>query len=275
MSHVTSYCSNCMYIRICCLIPVFHSLRRPRRLMSITSRKSLDHTVPLFHFGVCSYEPALSQYRVWEWTEDRRWQMLNTVLAEVAPVEIVVNSAAMFPGKSTPAVPSMIVGGGSRFFSSALIPLFFDRQSCLPALEGLWMLCVDCPVRWPCHSARVAVPVVFAHAAVTVASTKCVYRPYYHQTVVLLSQSGHLKYCSRKLVSHSETFRSSSTQELHHHSLRASVVLALLAARLLVLKPISLHWDFQLLAPLLTLCCWCVLAHLRFGRWEVLFPCMW
>ncbi len=62
----------------------------------------------MFHFGVCSYEPALSQYRVWEWTEDRRWQMLNTVLAEVAPVEIVINSAAQFPGKLSTEVACIV-----------------------------------------------------------------------------------------------------------------------------------------------------------------------
>ena len=59
----------------------------------------MGNTVPIHYLGITSFDPALSIYRIWEWCEDSRWQMLFTVLAEVAPVEIVIDTAADFPGK--------------------------------------------------------------------------------------------------------------------------------------------------------------------------------
>lgn len=70
---------------------------KPRRLLSITAKKSVSAASAAHMIGVCVYEPALSQYRVWEWIEDKRWQMLFTVLAETAPVELCIDSAGDFP----------------------------------------------------------------------------------------------------------------------------------------------------------------------------------
>jgi hypothetical protein len=70
---------------------------KPRRLLSITAKKSVSAASTSHSIGICVYEPALSQYRVWEWIEDKRWQMLFTVLAETSPVELCIDSGGDFP----------------------------------------------------------------------------------------------------------------------------------------------------------------------------------